>query len=120
MSDLSAEKWQELQSKLEGELAVAGAAVQSAGRKFRRAVLICAVLLAAGIGVVVVGLFAFPDQRYYVASPLGILIAVLVFALLQMRRGMTVAGDEKQRIERDIRAWKKRKPGSVFDKQRRV
>ncbi|MBK8205443.1 MAG: hypothetical protein IPK87_01495 [Planctomycetes bacterium] len=117
MSDLSAEKWQELQSKLEVELGVASAALQSSSRRFHRAVLICGVVLAAGIGVVVAGLFAFPDQRYYVASPLGILIAVLVFALLQVRRGMTVSGDEKQRIERDIRAWKKRKPGSIFDKQ---
>lgn len=116
MSDLSTEKWQQLQTKLDGELAAAVSALQFARRKFHRAAVICGVVMAAGIGVVVVGLFAYPDQRYYVASPLGILIAVLVFALLQARRGMTVAGDEKQRIERDIRAWKKRKPGSIFDR----
>lgn len=118
MTELTLQRWEELKAKLGTELAAAEAQLLAARKHFRRTLAFCAGVFAVFLAVVVVGVILLPDHRHFVAAPLGLVVACLGYALVRANRGVKVADAEKQRIDHDIRAWKKRKPGSVFDKSR--
>lgn len=113
MSEMTLQRWEELKAKLDTELAAADVELHAARKRFNGALVICAVIFAVFMAGVVVGVIMLPEHRHFVAAPLGMVVACLGFALVRANRGVKVADAEKQRIDHDIRAWKKRKPGGV-------
>lgn len=116
MSELTTEQWEELNAKLGDELALAE--VRKAATA-RGAAPFGIGALAVVVVTVVLAIIVRPtDEQTIFFMPSGAAVAVLVWLFWRGRRRHALADADVQRIQRDIRQWKRRKPGSVFDKQR--
>ncbi len=115
MNELTLETWDELNAKLSAELQHAEARVKSvSGRSLRYAVAAAAVIVAT---VVLAFIFKPSDEQAVCFMPAGAVFAVLVWLAIRATRVHSIAQHDAERIQRDIRQWKKRKPGSVFQQE---
>jgi hypothetical protein len=118
MEDLTEEKWEELNDKLLEEFKAAKDHADSLAHRGGYLWMgVVAVVVALGVTMVLLG--PSMDQIFYFV-PAVVPVAVLAFFAIRAGRVHQLAVSDVERIERDIRAWKKRKPGSVFDKQRKA
>lgn len=108
MSDPTIDKWTELNEKLEQEIEVTEAILESQ-RSIARNLFIVGALLAA---LTIVFVFVFAGNAFIeliVLAP-GLLTAIAVFFGLRYQNMAGHSRDEIDRIRRDIRKWKKQKP----------
>lgn len=108
MSDLTAEKWTELAAKLEAELARAELAGKVAARKANWLLLATLALLILSFGLAAV--FQSTGWGPAAATPPGLLLMVTISYLMRNRQLVKHARADIDRIQRDIRQWKKKKP----------
>jgi hypothetical protein len=114
MSELTTEQWQDLNAKLDAELKQAeGRARNVSGRGLRYAI---AAALVVVVTIVLAIIFKPSDEEAMYFMPAGAVFAVLGWLFVRATRLGTIARHDVERIQRDIRQWKKRKPGSVFDR----
>lgn len=108
MSGLTGEKWAELNAKLEQELAAteakADASTKTAGK-----LIVAALFLFVLAGALV---FVFNQETFalLIAMPPALLFLVCVMYILRHRKIADLAREDTDRIRRDIRQWKKKKP----------
>jgi hypothetical protein len=115
MAELTIEQWEELNAKLGAELAQAEARVKAvSGRSLRYAVAAAGVIV---VTIVLAFIFKPSDEQAVYFMPAGAVFAVLGWLFVRATRTSTIAQHDAERIQRDIRQWKKRKPGSVFQKE---
>lgn len=108
MNELSIGKWGELNAKLEAEKADAEAREKAS------------TLMAGKLIVVALSLFALAGALLWIladtvygllsAMPPGLLFLITVMYVMRYRKLATLAHEDMERIQRDIRAWKKKKP----------
>jgi hypothetical protein len=115
MTELNTDQWGALNSKLSHELEQAEGRVQSTSVTVVR-------FGVATVGVVIVtavlAIVLRPTQEeamYFM--PAGAAFAVLGWLFIRASRLKGIAQHDVERIQRDIRQWKKRKPGSVFTRK---
>ncbi len=109
MNELAPETWEELDAKLRSELEQAEARVKSvSGRSLRYAVASASVIVAT---IVLAFIFKPSDEQAVYFMPAGAVFAVAVWLYLRASRLHGIAHRDVERIQRDIRQWKKRKPG---------
>lgn len=108
MSELTAEKWAELNEKLEKELADADEQSR-ASNKTAGKLMIAATFLFILAGALV---FAFNRETFalLIAMPPALLFLVCVMYIIRHRKVADLAREDTDRIRRDIRQWKKKKP----------
>jgi hypothetical protein len=108
LSDLTAEKWSELAAKLEGELAKAEESRRAAAKKANWLLLVTLILLVVTFGLAA----AFQNTGWgpAAATPPGLLLMVTVAYVMRNRQLAKHAREDVDRIQRDIRQWKKKKP----------
>jgi hypothetical protein len=116
MSDLTAEKWEELNSRLDSELAEAETRRHATAKK--AAPFGIAALAVVVVTVALAVIIRPTEEQTLFFMPSGAAVAVLVWLFWKGRRTHALARADVERLQRDIRQWKKRKPGSVFDKQK--
>ena len=109
MSELTPEKWNELNEKLQKEMELSEAIHESQRSIARNLFLVAAVLAVAAVVVFFV-LAGNPYVSLIAAAP-GFLMAVAVFFALRYQNMAGHTRDDIDRIRRDIRKWKKQKPG---------
>lgn len=109
MTDPTPEKWQELNEKLEKEKAVSEAIREAQRGVARNLFMVSGLMLAVVIAAFVV--FAGnPWIELIVAVP-GLIMAVTLMFGLRYQSMSEHTRDDVERIQRDIRKWKKKKPG---------
>ncbi|MCA8914822.1 MAG: hypothetical protein KDB90_05380 [Planctomycetes bacterium] len=108
MTELDAQKWNELANKLAGELVVAQANEKAATGKAGMLALVTLLLLGTCVALQIV----FYGQPYaQLASMLpGLLFLTSAAYVLRYRRIAEQARNDADRIRRDIRQWKKKQP----------
>jgi L-asparagine transporter-like permease len=110
MSDLTAEKWTELNEKLQGELAATEQRMKASAKTAGK------LTLAATVCFVVAGVlvFLFSSQTYalLIAMPPALLFLICVMYVIRQRKLAELARDDMDRISRDIRQWKKKRPAA--------
>ncbi|MCB9893664.1 MAG: hypothetical protein H6839_04370 [Planctomycetes bacterium] len=111
MTDLTAEKWSELAARLDAELEEAGAKDKSSTATAGKLVLVALLLIAVCAALLIV----FNNEPYalLIAMPPGLLFLVVVSYILRYRRIAEHARNDMDRIRRDIRQWKKKRPDGV-------
>lgn len=111
---MSEQEWERLNARLVDELAEAEARRHATAKKAAPSGIGA---LAVVVVTVVLAIVVRPtDEQTIYFMPSGAAVAVLVWLFWRGRRRHALADADVQRIQRDIRQWKKRKPGSVFDK----
>lgn len=108
MNELTSEKWTELNEKLEKELAAAEAQAGVSSKQATKLILAAtSFFLLAGVLV-----FVFRDQTFalLIAMPPALLFLVCVMYVLRHRKVADLAREDTDRIRRDIRQWKKKRP----------
>ena len=108
MTSLTAEKWTELSAKLEAELAKAEESREVAAKKANRLLLVTLVLLVVTFGLAAV--FQSTGWGPAAATPPGLLLMVTISYVMRQRQLARHARADIDRIQHDIRQWKKRKP----------
>lgn len=116
MTELTEQKWEELNAKLDSELAEAEARQHATARK--AAPFGVAALAVVVVTVALAVIIRPTDDQTLFFMPSGAAVAVLVWLFWKGRRTHALARADVERLQRDIRQWKKRKPGSIFDRQR--
>ncbi|MBZ0138069.1 MAG: hypothetical protein K8I27_17065 [Planctomycetes bacterium] len=108
MSELSPKQWAELNEKLEKELA-ATEALAGASAKTATKLILAATFLFLLAGALV---FVFLDETFalLIAMPPALLFLVCVMYILRHHKVADLARQDADRIRRDIRQWKKKRP----------
>jgi hypothetical protein len=115
MTELTTEEWSELNDKLSGELGQAEARVRASSMTaVRFGVATVGVLVATAVLAIIIR--PTQEQAMYF-MPAGAAFAVLGWLFLRATRLKGIAEHDVERIQRDIRQWKKRKPGRVFTRK---
>ena len=108
MSEMTAEKWSELNAKLENELADTEAKANTAAKSATKLTVAATFffLLAGGL------VFVFLSESYalLIAMPPALLFLVCVGYVMRQHKVAGLAREDTDRIRRDIRHWKKKKP----------
>ena len=108
MSELTAEKWNELNEKLRKELADTEARMKQSGKSAAKLTVVAAFLfILAGTLVFV---FSRETWSLLIAMPPALLFLVCVMYMLRHRKLADLARDDMDRISHDIRQWKKKRP----------
>jgi hypothetical protein len=108
MSELTAEKWAELAAKLEAESVAADVAGKAAAGKARWLLLV--VLLLAAVTFTLAAILQDTRWGMAAATPPGLLMMVAIGYVMRYRQLVRQARADVDRIQRDIRQWKKKKP----------
>jgi hypothetical protein len=69
------------------------------------------------VTIVLAFIFKPSDEQAVYFMPAGAVFAVLGWLFVRATRTSTIAQHDAERIQRDIRQWKKRKPGSVHTRK---
>jgi len=120
MEELTPEKWTELNDKLAAEREVLKAELGALAGRLTKISTIAVVLLFAGVGAMLVGSYLEFGNYVLFGAPLAFLLVIDVFFVLRVQRMMALKRSDIDRVDADIRAWKKRKPGSIFAQQRKA
>lgn len=111
MSNPDAKKWDELNAKLDREAEEVEATRDAHAGNSRNLFLVAVVMLVA----VAVELLVFANNAYIelIVTASGLMMALAIMFGLRNQRMAEQARDDMERIRRDIRKWKKKKPGST-------
>lgn len=110
MEAMSEQRWTELNAKLEAERAALTRSHESLNRRGSALAILAAVaLLLAAAGITLAAMF-FEEQAYYVGAPFAIPVALIGFLYLRAQRRAELARADVERLDRDLRQWKKRHP----------
>ena len=108
MAELTPQKWIELNQKLESELEDAQSRVEESSKTSTKLALTATFLFLLAVGLVTV--FNREAFALLVAMPPALLFLVCVMYVLRHRKIADLARDDVDRIRRDIRQWKKKRP----------
>jgi hypothetical protein len=108
VSDLTVETWTELAAKLEAELAKAEQDGKVASKKATWLLLVTLGLLVLSFGLAAI--FQSTGWGPAAATPPGLLLMITLSYLMRNRQLARLARADIDRIRRDIRQWKKKKP----------
>ena len=105
------EKWQQLAAKLDTELAETLAREKQSIAKSGKLILVALLLLAISAAMLVV--FSNEPYALLASMPAGLLFLVTISYVIRHRRVAEHCRNDADRIRRDIRQWKKKKPNAV-------
>ena len=110
MNELTPEKWQELHEKLEGELREAKSREKEMTLTAGKLIVAALVLLGVTGGL----LWVLSDVTWNRLAAMlpGLLFLVSVLYVMRYRKLASLARSDMERIQRDIRQWKKKRPGT--------
>ncbi|MCA8910607.1 MAG: hypothetical protein KDB82_02795 [Planctomycetes bacterium] len=111
MNELTPEKWQELHEKLEGEMEEAQAREKAMTLTAGKLILAALVLLGVTGGL----LWVLSDVSWgrLAAMLPGLLFLISVLYVMRYRKLASLARSDIERIQRDIRQWKKKRPSGT-------
>jgi hypothetical protein len=114
MTDLTLEKWTELNTRLQEERDGLRKDLAAEARKLTRMAVIGLLLVFAGGAAIVIGSYVMLDNYVLLGAPMAVLVAMDVFFVLRVQRRMALLQSNIDRVDLDIRQWKRKKPGSIF------
>lgn len=112
MTELAPEKWQDLADKLSTELADCEALLAVRRKGWNRMLLAGVIALCGLAGAMAFATTLQSQYHMIVVGPFVAFMALVVFMMVRVRRLITLAVADGDRIKADIRAWKKRKPAT--------